>query len=186
MRYIYCTDWPVGKMVNWQVYWQLRLHCRRTPMPGCQWAARVWFWEGLSRSSWFFLSSSSSGRWASCPLRRAYRQRPRPPPSTSPCAKSWANYMYSSTRRSWSGLPCVFGGRHSDHLACPSIIGPCRAWRLGHPSRRALIAPALSIWQSRLPSCLRGLSPPHRRQVKERNVGSTRAALVDRYSTRYL
>ena len=35
------------------------------------------FLGGLSRSSWFFLSSFSVGRWASCLFRRAYRRRPR-------------------------------------------------------------------------------------------------------------
>ena len=42
-----------------------------------------------------------------------------PPPSTSPCARSWANY--SSTRRRWICLLRVFGGGTSVHITCPSI-----------------------------------------------------------------
>ena len=28
-------------LANWQVYWQLRLHRKRTSISGCRWAARV-------------------------------------------------------------------------------------------------------------------------------------------------
>ena len=82
-------------------------------MPGCQWAARVWFWEGLSRSSWFFLSSSSSGRWASCPLRRAYRRRPR---RRVPCAQVRCEITASSFHI-FNGLSLVFGHFQTNQLS---------------------------------------------------------------------
>ena len=54
-----------------------------------------------------------------------------------------------------------------------------RSWRPSHPSRRALVAPALSMWQSRLPSYSSGLSPPrHRFGANHSGSGSTRGLLV--------
>ena len=47
-------------------------------MLGCRWAARVFFGGVfLVLLSWFFLCPFSLGRWASCPLRCAYRELSR-------------------------------------------------------------------------------------------------------------
>ena len=66
-------------MANWQVDWQLWLGYTAK---GHQYQAAggrpvFCFLGGLPRSSWFFLSSFSLGRWASCLVRRACRRRPR-------------------------------------------------------------------------------------------------------------
>ena len=65
----------------------VRLHRKRTSIPGCRWAARVLFFGGSSSlflvlPLFVLVGSVGIVSCTSCV----------PPPSTSPCAESWANY----------------------------------------------------------------------------------------------